>query len=174
MDDFRQDLAAIQSVEAVPRILDVVCHVTGMGFAAVARVTGERWVALAVRDDIKFGLLPGGELKVETTICDEIRDSGNAVVIDNVAEDRIYCGHPTPKLYGFQSYISVPIMLSNGRFYGTLCAIDPKPRRLNTPEIIGMFKLFAELIALQLEASEQLAASHADLLDERSTAELRE
>ena len=42
-----------------------------MGFATIARVTGQRWVALAVKDDISFGLKPGGELKVETTICSE-------------------------------------------------------------------------------------------------------
>jgi GAF domain-containing protein len=28
------------------------------------------------------------------------------------------------KMYGFQSYISVPIYRSDGRFFGTLCAID--------------------------------------------------
>jgi hypothetical protein len=53
-----------------------------MGCAAVARVTQDRWVACAVRDEISFGLAPGGELDVKTTICDEIRDSGQAVVID--------------------------------------------------------------------------------------------
>ena len=187
-DDFRHDIAAVEEIEAVPRILDVVCRTTGMGFAAVARVTGEHWVALAVKDNISFGLKPGGELKVETTICSEIRDSGQAVVIDHVSDDKTFCIHPTPKMYGFESYISVPIVLKNGRFFGTLCAIDPKPRMLNTPAIVEMFKLFAELIALQLDLSEQLAASRADLsvsradlavteaslFDERATSELRE
>jgi signal transduction histidine kinase len=173
-DEFQRDIAAVQSMDAVPRILDVVCTITGMGFAAVARVTDERWVALAVRDDIKFGLVPGGELKVETTICSEIRDAGAPVVIDHVAEDEIYCGHPTPKMYGFQSYISVPIVLPNGRFFGTLCAIDPQPHKVSAPAILGTFKLFAELIAFQLDAVEQIATSRANLLDERKTAELRE
>ena len=91
-----------------------------MGFAAVARVTEDRWVACAVRDEIAFGLQPGGELEVETTICDEIRDSGRLVVIDNVAEDKAFCGHPTPRMYGFQSYISMPIVRPDGRFFGTL------------------------------------------------------
>jgi hypothetical protein len=36
-----------------------------MGFAAVARVTEDRWVACAVKDDIAFGLKPGGELDLE-------------------------------------------------------------------------------------------------------------
>ncbi|KFG70990.1 GAF domain-containing sensor histidine kinase [Microvirga sp. BSC39] len=172
--DFEADLAAIDRIQAVPTILEVVCRTTGMGFAAVARVTEDRWIACAVRDDVQFGLSPGGELKLETTICHEIRQSGQAVVIDHVAEDHTYCQHHTPAMYGFQSYISMPIVLADGSFWGTLCAIDPRPARLNNPETIGMFRLFAELIGFHLNANERLAASEANLLDERKTSELRE
>ena len=87
--DFRADIDAISAIDAVPTILNVVCRVTGMGFAAVAHVTEERWICCAVQDEIQFGLLPGGELKVETTICHEIRQGREAVVIDHVAEDQI-------------------------------------------------------------------------------------
>jgi signal transduction histidine kinase len=172
--DFAADVAAVQRIDAVPRILDVICRTTGMGFAAVARVTEDRWIACAVRDSIQFGLQPSGELKVATTICDEIRQSRTAVVIDHAAEDEAYCGHPTPKMYGFQSYISMPITLSDGTFFGTLCAIDPRPARLKNPETIEMFKLFAELIAVHLDVTERLASSEASLLNERETSELRE
>lgn len=103
-------------------------RVTGMGFAAIARVTGERWVACSVKDDIAFGLEPGGELKLETTICHEIRESRQAVIIPDIATDAVYRTHHTPALYGFRSYISFPILLPDGRFFGTLCAIDPEPR----------------------------------------------
>ncbi|GJD52802.1 Sensor histidine kinase RcsC [Methylobacterium crusticola] len=153
------DILAVSSIAAVPTILEVVCRTTGMGFAAVARVTEDRWVACQVRDDIAFGLQPGGELRVETTLCREIRRSGTAVVIDNVSEDAVYCGHPTPALYGFASYISMPIVLPDGTFFGTLCAIDPRPARLNTPETVGMFKLFADLIAFHLNAHANVASS---------------
>ena len=172
--DFSADIAAVQDIAAVPRILEVVCRSTGMGFAAVARVTDDRWVCCAVRDEIAFGLTPGGELKVETTICHEIRHNGEAVVIDSVADDIAYCGHHTPAQYGFQSYISMPIILADGSFFGTLCAIDPRPARLNTPQTIGMFKLFAELIATHLDAINRVAKSEARLLGERETSELRE
>ena len=111
---------------------------------------------------------------VETTICNEIRKSHEAVVIDDVARDGNYCNHPTPALYGFQSYISMPIVLPNGEFFGTLCAIDPRPAHVNTPAIIGTFKLFAELIAFHLDADRRLADSEAALIDERETARLRE
>ena len=172
--DFQADLDAIARIGAVPTILDVVCRTTGMGFAAVARVTEDRWIACSVKDDIQFGLKPGGELKVETTICHEIRQSGEPVIIDHVAQDTAYCGHPTPALYGFQSYISVPIVRSSGAFFGTLCAIDPRPHLLNTPGTVGMFKLFANLIAFHLDAVERLVASEATLGGEREQAGLRE
>ena len=172
--DSISEIAAIERITAVPAILEVVCRTTGMGFAAIARVTEDRWIACGVRDEINFGLLPGGELRVDTTICHEIRQSGQAVIINHVSEDPDFCRHPTPILYGFQSYISMPIVLPDGTFFGTLCAIDPRPAQVNTPEVISMFRLFAELIAFHLDASRKLAASEASLMNERRTAELRE
>ena len=40
--DFLNDVVAVESIAAVPTILDVVCRTTGMGFAAIARVTASR------------------------------------------------------------------------------------------------------------------------------------
>ncbi|MQY47571.1 GAF domain-containing protein [Rhizobiales bacterium RZME27] len=161
----------IRQIPAVPSILDVVCRATGMGFAAVARVTNDRWIACEVLDNIDFGLKPGGELRIETTICNEIRDSRDAVVIDHVAEDAAFCGHHTPAMYGFQSYISMPIILADGSFFGTLCAIDPRLMKLNTPETVGMFKLFAELIAVHIDARSKMLSSQQNLADEREKRE---
>lgn len=173
-NEFAADIDAIERIDAVPRILEVACRSTGMGFAAIARVTDDRWVCCAVRDEIAFGLQPRGELRLETTICDEIRQSHQSVVIEHVAEDEVFSGHHTPAMYGFQSYISVPIVLADGSMFGTLCAIDPRPARLKNPQTIGMFKLFAELIASQLNSARSLAASEAVLLGERQVSELRE
>lgn len=179
--DLKADVDAVQSIGAVPKILDVVGRLTGMGFVAIARVTSERWVCCAVRDTIQFGLEPGGELRVETTICNEIRQHGQTVVINDVQTDGAFCNHPTPAMYGFRSYISAPIILASGEIWGTLCAIDPQPRELNKPEVLGSFQLLGELISAQLELDRRfeqsqasLRASQADLLDERKTAELRE
>ena len=56
--DFQADLDAIAAIPAAAAILEVVCRTTGMGFAAVARVTEDRWVCCAVQDEIAFGLNP--------------------------------------------------------------------------------------------------------------------
>jgi signal transduction histidine kinase len=172
--DFQADVESVSRIRAVPTILDVVCRTAGLRFAAVARVTGERWIACSVLDEIGFGLKTGGELNVESTICHEIRQSREPVIIDNVAEDEAWCRHQTPAMYGFQSYISMPIILADGSFFGTLCALDPLPARLNTPETIGMFRLFAELIAKNLDDKRKLADSESALVEERADSELRE
>lgn len=161
-------------MDVVPRILEVVCRSTGMGFAAVARVTEQRWIACAVRDEIGFGLEPGGELQIKTTLCDEIRQSGTRIVIDHVASDPGYCGHHTAVQYGLQSYISVPLRYPDGRFFGTLCAIDPRPAKVNTPEVIGMFEMFADLIGFHLDAADRLALSERTLAQIQQDGVLRD
>jgi signal transduction histidine kinase len=172
--ELQADVDAVSRIDAVPSILEVICRTTGMGFAAVARVTDTHWVACSIRDEIQFGLPAGGELELRTTLCNEVRECGEEIVIDEVRADAAYAAHHTPAKYGFQSYISIPIRLTDGRFFGTLCAIDPSPAKLKRPEIVGMFRLFAQLIATQLESQRRLENTQADLSSERRTAELRE
>jgi GAF domain-containing protein len=172
--NFQADIEAVGKIPIVEDLLDIICRTTGMGFAAIARVTDDRWIACATNDNIGFGLKAGGELKIETTICNEIREHHRPVVIDHVAQDENFANHHTPAMYGFQSYISVPIMLKNGKFFGTLCAIDPNPAKLNNRETLGMFKFYADLLSFHLHAIEKLALSESKLLEEQQTADFRD
>jgi hypothetical protein len=47
----------------------VCARVTGMGYIVVAHVSDDRWAACAVLDLVNFGLLVGGELPVQSTLC---------------------------------------------------------------------------------------------------------
>ncbi|WP_428232834.1 GAF domain-containing sensor histidine kinase [Flavobacterium sp.] len=166
-DHFKQDIINIENITIVPNLLNVICQTTGMGFAAIARVTEDRWITCSVQDNVLFGLKPGDELKIKTTICDEIRQNPKPVIIDNVSEDKNYHDHHTPAMYKLQSYISVPIMRQDGSFFGTLCAIDPKPNNLKEFKVREMFNLFAELISFHLAAIEQALESK-KVLQERT------
>ncbi|MGN6208988.1 GAF domain-containing sensor histidine kinase [Asticcacaulis sp.] len=174
ISDFQADIDALAGISAVPRILDLICRTTGMGFATVARITPERWVACAVQDNIGFGLKPGGELKVETTPCHDIHQSLKPIVFDDIADDPHFTTLHTPALYGLKSYIAVPIMMADGRCFGTLCAFDTRAARVNRPEIIGLFGLSAELIAQHLDSQRCMAAAQAELAEARKAAERRE
>ena len=168
------DRAAIDRIKAVPSILEVITTVTGMRFAVVARVTETNWTACAVHDRADFGMEPGDDLAISTTFCDVVRRQNEPVIMDHVATDPDFHDHPVPAMYGFQSYISVPIIRPDGAFFGTLCALDPEPVEISRPERVEMFRLFAQLIGSQLESADRLAASEAALLDARETAELRD
>ena len=129
-------------------------------------------MCLAVNDEIDFRLKPGGELPSKRRSARGPR-SREAVVIDHVAEDEVYCGHPTPKMYGFRSYVSMPIFLKEAAS-SARCARSIPSRQAEECGVIGMFKIFAELIAFHLDAGQRLATARANLLDARTTAELRE
>lgn len=155
-DQFAADVAQQGDDPDIVAILHEVCTLTDMGFAAVARVTDDRWIAAQVLDKIEFGLEPGHELQISTTICDEIRDSGEAVVIDDVTGSDHWCTHPTPILYGFKSYASFPIYLLDGSFYGTLCAIDPRPRTISLAVTIATLEGLAKRVAEILSAKQAM------------------
>ncbi|WP_254063390.1 GAF domain-containing sensor histidine kinase [Rhodanobacter sp. L36] len=161
-------------IDAVPTILQTVAHTTGMRFTAVARVTDTHWTACAVYDHIDFGLGVGSELVLESTICNEIRQHHQAVVFNQASKHPYFSTHHTPKMYGFESYVSIPIFLANGDFFGTLCAIDPLPAKLDDPNIVRTLELFAQLIGAELDAQDRMEISANALLDAQQTAKLRE
>lgn len=95
-------------------------------------------------------------------------------MFDDATADPQYRDHHTPRIYGLRSYISIPIILANGQFFGTLCAIDPNPAKVNNPQVINSFKLFAELIGQHLDADDRLKAANGALEREKEVSELRE
>ena len=172
--DIAADIAVIQSMAAVPTILETVAALTGLRFVCVARVTSDSWTTCAVLDRLDFGLKVGDGLDVTTTICEEVRDTRHAVVIDHVRQDERYRDHHTPRIYGFQSYFSIPLFRPNGDYFGTLCGLDPEATELSTPKVTETLKLFAQLISTQLQSDQELADTRSALSDELATAELRE
>jgi signal transduction histidine kinase len=173
-DAIAKEVFAVAQIESVPTLLHVLCRMTGMRFAAVARVTEKTWTACAVKDEINFGLTPGGQLDVETTLCIESKRKLEPIVIEHASLDVQYCNHATPNLYKIESYISVPIVLKDGRYFGNLCAIDPAPAKIGDPKILDMFKSFASIIALQLETELKHERIQSALRDAEATNELRE
>ncbi|MBP0485147.1 GAF domain-containing sensor histidine kinase [Sagittula salina] len=172
--DFQVDIDAVGRSNAILTLLETVTLATGMGFAAVARVTKSRWVTCRAVDRISFGLSPGDELEVESTLCHEVRQHDQEIVIDDVHTDPDYVNHHCPARYGFRGYISVPIHLADGSFFGTLCAIDPNPQRVKDDRVLSMFRLFAKMIGEILDADEALSESRNALVQERRLSKVQE
>ena len=171
MAEVISDLVELGDDERLRAILREVCEVTKMGFAAIARVTEQQWIACLVDDGLDFGLEPGGELKIRETICDEIRQSGEPVVFDDASDDIKWSRHPVPVLYGFKSYCSFPVFLNDGSLFGTLCALDPARRAVSDDELRArLTDLAAKVGAILSERLEQREQPPAGLQPERPSA----
>lgn len=167
------DLATIARIEAVPTILDAVSELTGLGFVCIARVTDTRLYMCAVRDRLNFGFKVGDSLDVKTTLCEKVREKQKAIIIDSIADSE-YRDHHAPRMYGFQSYFSIPLYRPDGEYFGTLCGLDLEPARLSTDAMRKTLALFTELIARQL-ANEVVLGKTRDALDDAiETSMLRE
>jgi signal transduction histidine kinase len=172
--EIARDVSAVNKLEAVPTLLEVLCDITGMRFAAVVRITGSTWTACVVKDDIDFGLKSGDQLDLESALCIQSKRSDEPVVIEHASIDPRCCIHHTPRICKIESYVSVPIVLANGRYFGNLCAIDPAPARVADPKILNMFTRFAALIAMQLGGEMMRQQDQTTLRHAQAANELRE
>ncbi len=172
--DFQADIQIVSGSDLIGTILETILLATNMRFAAVARVTAERWVACRTVDEVNFGLAEGDEIEIQSTFCQSVRATGQRVMFNDVATDDVYRGHPIATNFGIVSYASIPIYRSDGSFFGTLCAIDIEPREVKHPRVVAMLEMFASVISQGLETQEQLAAQELLIEKERELAQIQE
>jgi signal transduction histidine kinase len=135
-------VAIIGRIDAVSPLLEVLCDMTGMRFAAVVRVSEHTGTLCAVEDRGEVGLKPGDELPPSATT--------------------------------YPGYVSVPIRLGDGYYFGSLCALDREYAVVPESRVLSMFSRFASLIATQLDSQLTRERETIALLDERAAGELRE
>ena len=58
------------------------------------------------------------------------------------------------KVFGIESYIAVPLYRLSGELFGTLCSLDPESSDVSESDL-ETFRLFANLIAYELDAEEK-------------------
>jgi signal transduction histidine kinase len=170
-DEVSQAVAAIRRIEAVPTLLEVLCEITSMRLAMVAHVRAKVWTVCALQDDLHLGITPGGPLAIRTNLGLESQASRTPIVIEQASTDPRYMNRHKRGLYQVESYVSVPIFLPSGAYFGTLCAFDPEPAKVGQAFVLSTFIRFAALIASQLTQQEREQTA---LHDERTAGELRE
>ena len=167
-------VAAVGRIDAVPTLLNVLCDITGMRFAAVVAIVGDTWTPCAVKDDVPLELVPGMALPLKEALCCEAGGGRSLLVIERASLDARCRTHPMVLRHGVESCLSVPIVLAGGGQFGALCALDRIPAQLAQARIVSMFEQFAALIAARLDDQPRRELEHSALLDERATSELRE
>ncbi|RJE78472.1 GAF domain-containing sensor histidine kinase [Paracoccus sp. JM45] len=172
--NFQNDIEMLANSALIGTILETVMLATNMRFAAVARVTADRWVACRTVDEVNFGLAAGDEIEIQSTFCQSVRETSRKVMFNDVSTDEVYGGHPIAAKFGIVSYASIPIHRSDGTFFGTLCAIDTEARDVKHPRAVAMLEMFADIIGRSLETEERLKAQEQLVAQERELSRIQE
>lgn len=79
-------------------------------------------------------------------------------MIEDTHGDPVFAAHQAARAFPIVgSYIGVPIMLADGAFFGTLCAVDPDPHTLRA-EQVHLLAVLARFVATQIERDREVAA----------------
>jgi DNA-binding NarL/FixJ family response regulator/signal transduction histidine kinase len=141
--------------EAINETLALLADLIGIGLTMIHRLEGGNLIVSHACDRIGLGIRTPIAVPREHTFCDSVLDSlAPLVVRDADAEDR-WRQLPGKLLIGTRSYASVPIVLGNGRVFGTLCAHDRRVLDLGQSEVDAM-RILARMIASQIERDEAL------------------
>ena len=172
-DPLGGDPRRVPATPGMRLILEVCSRAIGMRFVGVARAGDERWHASTSPGDPDLRLDPAEALEIGAALRGNSGRRRGLVVIGDLSAGGIRRGHAAPPRHGVGSYVSTPITRPDGTHFGTLCALDPAPRRLD-PDAVAVLKLFARLVALELRAQDGLREGRSALASERDTARLRE
>lgn len=133
--------------------LELACAVSGMRVALIGEVGEQQWRAVHALDRAGLGISAGLRLDLINTFCRDVTASGEAIWFSDYRQDQKRCDSPIPAMHGFRSYISVPVVLADGRVFGTLCTLDPDPRPV-TDEILHAMRALGAVVAEQIGAAE--------------------
>ena len=85
LQDVSKAVAAIGRIDAVPTLLAVLREITGMRFAAVARVTEKVWTVCAVQDGLHLGIEAGAPFVLRTNPAFQSQSTRAPIIVEQAA-----------------------------------------------------------------------------------------
>ncbi len=138
----------------------------GFGLWMVTRVRGDDWIVLQARD-FDFDVLPGMVFHWGDSYCIHMVQEEGPRIAPRSREIPAYAKAKLELLKPIEAYIGVPITLSNGELFGTLCAFDTEPQPDSILHDLKMVELFAamlgKLVEGELKALNQLRSKERDI-----------
>lgn len=116
----------------------------------VTRTEGEDWIMLQV-EDYGYGVGEGSVFCWSDSFCSRMVTDQGPRVAPQVNSVPAYVDAPIGKQVTIGAYVGIPIVLSDGSLFGTLCAIDPEPQSETIREKLPTIELLAKLLSTILE-----------------------
>lgn len=119
----------------------------GLDLWMITRVDGDDWIVLQ-SEDYGYGIGPGRVFRWSDSICSRMVANDGPRIVPEVGRIPAYASAPILRQVPIRAYVGVPIALSDGTLFGTLCAIHP----LGRPDEILKEKELVELLASMLSS----------------------
>jgi GAF domain-containing protein len=141
-----------QTPETIERLLSTVREALEMDVAFVSEFAGDRLVFRALEGDAEsFGWREGEGFPLDDSYCKRVLDGRiSNVVPDARSEDQTKDLWVTSEA-DIGSYVAVPVVLSNGRPYGTLCCVSHKADPRLRERDLGLMEGVARELSRQLK-----------------------
>jgi hypothetical protein len=142
----------------VGKVLRLVQEHTGFALVMATRVLGDDWRVLATTSN-PYAIEAGDTFRWSDSICSRMVGSDRPAPwsVPDVDADLAACVAPVRTLLPIASYLGAPLVASDGRVLGTLCAIDPKP--VDRPVDGTLVSFAAEFVSWVFERSARAAAT---------------
>jgi GAF domain-containing protein len=149
------ELAADRSQSTIAGLLRAARGQLGLEVALLAELTGEAQVYRAVDGDgASFGLLVDHAIALEESYCHHVVNGRLPNVMRDVRSHPIAGDMAITASTAVGAYVSVPIHLSDGRLWGTLCAGSHGEAPWLRERDVEFLHVLARLIGDELEREE--------------------
>jgi response regulator RpfG family c-di-GMP phosphodiesterase len=148
-------LAEDRSAGTVRRAVAAARELLDMDLAFVGRFTEGHQVFDAVSGNpASFGVQQGGSVPLPETYCQRMLDGELPEIIGDAQAHPVAGALPITQAAGIGSFVSVPMTFSDGRLFGTLCAVSHDPRSDLGERDVRFLRVLARLIIETLEREE--------------------
>jgi len=146
------DVATAAAPEAVEQALDAARALLGLEVAYLARLTDEQQTIAAASGDAEALRCPvGSSVAREDSLCHRMLAGEIPHLVADVSADARAAEVPFARDAGIQTYLGVPVQLSDGTVYGSLCGVSRETQDALTERDVAMMKVLARMTASQVE-----------------------
>ncbi len=127
-------------------IIDVIAKILNVPSALIMKLNKENIEVFLSSDSTGNPYKVGSQEHFENSglYCETVINTNKMLMIPNALEDPVWCDNPDVKL-NMISYVGFPIIKSDGKPFGTICALDNKANNFSS-EYINLLEKFRNYI----------------------------
>jgi HD-GYP domain-containing protein (c-di-GMP phosphodiesterase class II) len=147
--------------ESLNAVLQAVSKLLGMSTSFLSNISLQEDLLTVTGAYVSEGGIPlelGMQISLSKTFCDMLVRAPvlGPLVLNDIRHHPGAQAHSSTQVFPIiNSYIGVPVTLTDGTFYGTLCAVDTQAQALS-PQHASFLLILARIVATQIECEREL------------------